>query len=273
MGVYLHDYLEVKHKVSLARPLLYRTRESVRSGACCISQITIIAHRVPIIVNIGPTLKRAVMAAAAAIALCTAPMASADPFGTQGYVAGSESFLLSIGGVVSAGGFAGTWNGQGITFWCIELTQHFGFGNTYADYLADVPGNPVMTLLGRLFNEAYGMATVDAAHSAAFQLAIWEIVYDPNNLNLAPGAGVFSVLGGNPGTVSIAQGWLSNLGSYADTYDLILLHSRDHQDFVTFGTPFTHLQRIPEPVSAGLLALAFLAMFVVLRRGPKTVTA
>ena len=210
------------------------------------------------------------MGAAAAIVLCTAPMATADPFGTQGYVAGSESFLLSIGGNVSAGGFAGTWNGQAITFWCIELTQYFGFGNTYTDYLADVA---VMPLLARLFNEAYGMATVDAAHSAAFQLAICEIVYDPGNLDLAPGAGVFSVLSGNPGAVSIAQGWLGNLGNFPGTYDLVLLRSPEHQDFVTFGVPFASLLRVPEPAPLALLVMSFLAMFVVLRRHPKMAVA
>jgi hypothetical protein len=49
----------------------------------------------------------------------------------------------------------------------------------------------MFTMLGQLFTEAYQYATLDAQHSAAFQLAIWEIVYDPiSNLGLGSFQGV-----------------------------------------------------------------------------------
>lgn len=196
-------------------------------------------------------------------------MAQADTLGTTGYAAGAQSFGLSIGGSPSAGGFAGTWNAADIIFWCVELTQYFGFGGSYSDYTPSLPDNATFTMLGQLFHEAYGEATLDATHSAAFQLAIWEIVYDSGNLNL--GGGAFQVLNnnGNPETVALAQSWLANLGNFTDNYDLFLLSSASHQDFITFGRPFLPRLSVPEPASLLLVALAILAMAFALRRRPR----
>jgi hypothetical protein len=198
-------------------------------------------------------LKRAVVVGSVALMSCFALPGQADTLGTIGYAKGSQSFDLSVGGNVNAGGFSGTWNSGAIIFWCIELTQYFGFGGSYSDYVASKPDNPTFTLLGQLFNEAYGQATIDAMHSAAFQLAIWEIVYDPD---LDLGAGSFKVISGNAQTVALAQSWLDALGNFKDTYDLVFLHSATHQDFVTFGRPFN----VPEPGSAALLVVALVAI-------------
>src|SRR5262249_33526569 len=154
------------------------------------------------------SVRRALGICAVGAALFTTP-SHADTLGTTGYAKGSEGFNLSLGGNVNAGGFAGTWNAGAIVFWCIELTQYFGFGGSYSDYQATIPNDPKFTLLGQLFNEAYGQATSDQMHSAAFQLAIWEIVYDPD-LDLK--AGTFKVLSGDAPTIALAQLWLDNLG-------------------------------------------------------------
>jgi hypothetical protein len=205
--------------------------------------------------------KHAVFSLAAMAVVCAAPLAEADTLGTSGYAYGSQSFTLIQGGTQSAGGFAGTWNSAGIEFWCIELNQQFGFGGSYSDYVATVPNSAIFTMLGQLFTQAHSAANDSAMNSAAFQLAIWEIVYD-SDLNL--GGGDFRVLGGNAATVALAQSWLSALGNFSDNYHLVLLHSATHQDFVTFGNPFRHL--VPEPAPLVLLTAALLAVLVVRRR-------
>jgi hypothetical protein len=210
-----------------------------------------------------PTIKRVAATLAAATAFCVAPTASADPgvLMPTGYANGSEYFTTNKGSF-NAGGFAGTWNGQGIEFWCIELTQYFSFGGTYG-YVAIPENTPVLTALGQLFTLAHASALLDADHSAAFQLAIWELVYDGSNHSLSSGA--FIVSGGDADARSIAQGWLSSLGPNSpDTWNLTLLTSAQHQDFVTFGKTFQ--RTVPEPAPLALLATAMMAMIVVRRR-------
>jgi hypothetical protein len=75
-----------------------------------------------------------------------------------GYANGSQSFNLSIGGNVNAGGFTGTWNAQQIIFWCIRLNEFFNFGNNYTDYTPAVVNNQTMTMLGQLFHEGFATA-------------------------------------------------------------------------------------------------------------------
>jgi PEP-CTERM motif len=216
--------------------------------------------------------KQAVFSIAAATVLCAAPMARADVLSTQGFAAGAQTLGLNIGpSVVYAGGFKGTWNSQSIIFWCIELTQYFGFGNSYVDYASAPESAPeplsdaVMTLLDQLFTEAYPDALHNATNSAAFQLAIWEIIYDSGSMNLGSGS-LFVINDHSHGaSVTQAQTWLTNIGSSTDDYQLFLLRSDRYQDFVTFGHPF-QAQTVPEPATLMLLVAALLAVIVALRR-------
>ena len=211
-------------------------------------------------------IKRAISGLAVCAALVLAPAAQAD-FHTNGYANGSQQFVLSMGGSQNAGGFTGTWDGDPIIFWCVELTQFFSFGSTYV-YSASLPNNATFTLLGKLFTEAYGSALSDTSHSAAFQLAVWEIFFDGGNLNLTSGGFKVTNDNGNGATVTLAQQWLDGLANTPDSYDIYFLHNDAHQDFITS----THVRvpvppgQVPEPAPIALLGAALLAALFFTRR-------
>jgi hypothetical protein len=207
-------------------------------------------------------LRKILFAIAACLSGTAATTAQAD-FVPTGYAAGAQQFGLSIGGSPSAGGFQGNWNGSPIVFWCIELTQTFSFGGHYTNY---TPSSASNTLLSKLFTEAFASSVTDAKHSAAFQLAIWEIVYDSGDLHLD--AGTFKVLNnyGHPDTIALAQSYLDGLSTALASYTLTYLSSPNHQDFVTASTvPVPPTHPVPEPATAALLAAAFFCTAAVRR--------
>lgn len=229
---------------------------------------------------------RALAAATLGLATAFMPVAQADILETGDFAAGYQTFGLSTGQSVSTGGFEGEWNDEDIIFWCIQLDEYFNRHSTYTDYVPNAGSLSGMspttvTLLGQLFTQRYGSTLVtdvdpDINRSAAFQLAIWEIVYDPTNLNLSNSGGLggsFYVKSGPADTQALAQTWLNELGGPAAS-NLIFLQSvghfgsaqnwvPGHQDFVTYKPPLS--QSVPEPHGLALVALAMLAMLGILR--------
>jgi hypothetical protein len=207
-------------------------------------------------------LRTAVMTLALSIGLMVAPHAQAD-FVPGGYQIGSQQFGLT-GGTFNAGAFKGTWNGSPIIFWCVELTQTFSFGTHYTTYTPSVATN---TLLSQLFTAAFGGALSSTQNSAAFQLAIWEIIYDPSDLNLS--TGTFKVLDdkGNGATVVTAQAFLNSVLAASPSYSLTYLGDPNHQDFVTANSISL---RVPEPASIVLIAIALIAGSVARARNRGT---
>jgi hypothetical protein len=201
-------------------------------------------------------LRAGFMVIAMSVGLMAAPQAQAD-FIPGGYQIGSQQFGLPQG-TFSAGGFKGTWNSTPIIFWCIELTQTFSFGEHFTTYVPSAASN---ALLSKLFSAAYGSALGSTQNSAAFQLAIWEIIYDGSNLNLSDGG--FKVLDnkGNGATVTIAQGYLNSVTGASANYSLVFLNEPNHQDFVTANAipTTTTTSRVPEPGSLALIGIALVA--------------
>lgn len=202
---------------------------------------------------------RTTLGAVACAALFAAPGAGAHALIATGWYQGHQGVDVASpawGG--QAGGFVGTWDGNPIQFWCYELTQSFSFNVSYPDYTVGVPASEA--LLSKLFQEAYALV-VDAQTSAAFQLAIWEIRYDPANLDLFGGA--FQTNRVANATDLLAQQWLAGLGNFQDLGDVSLLQSREHQDFIVRKPPG---ELLPEPGSAALVGTALIALVFATRR-------
>jgi hypothetical protein len=203
----------------------------------------------------------------------------------DGYANGSESFTVNsvtpplVNDGVSAGGFAGHIGPNPgpnppttpLLFWCAELTQTFSFGVVYTNNYTSSPlGNP---LLSQLFTEVGGSASATSTivGSAAFQLAIWEILFEGGTyggLNVSSGNFRATGAAGDAGAAAaIAQAntWLAGLsaGSPATT-TLFLLHSDSNQDFITDTT--SPLLLTPEPGSLALLGVGILAAMFTMRR-------
>lgn len=161
-------------------------------------------------------------------------------------------------GSPTAGAFIGTFDSVPIVFFCAELGQTFGFGNSYTYSMTEL-NTPTGALLGRLFTQRFG-SIVDPSTSAAFQLAVWGILFDAD-LDIGNPT-QFHVTSGNGPTITMAQNWLNTLGA-ANGFTVYLLENDIHQNFVmAVRKPL----QVPEPAPVMLLGGALLAMFLVRRR-------
>ena len=137
------------------------------------------------------------------------------------------------------------------------------------------PGSPPMGMekaqaVSALYQSRFFEATTGGAMMAsAFQLALWEIVFEPNaaggglgTLDLSSGAGSFRVTQGDASARSLAQTWLDeiaglNLGPVSD--QLIGFGSSVAQDQIT-------LIAIPLPGAAAMAVIGLFGGAVARRR-------
>ncbi len=169
------------------------------------------------------------------------------PFGTPNW---SQTVDIAYSGGPSfnnlqAGPFRMNDGASHILAWCFDIYQYVANGISYADTPLAV-GAERDTLLSRLFTSF--IDDVDTAQEgAAFQLAIWEIVYEDFDLNgLGFAGGLFSA-SDNAGAIGLASTYLTTLGSGAD-YDITYYTSSTNQDLLT-GNPS------PVPLPGALLLL------------------
>jgi hypothetical protein len=183
------------------------------------------------------------LAVAAGLGVVSARSAQADTVVATitGVIPGSLNNVVSLDGTQEAGGVGAIqwtpasasnnapFNAPFATF-CIDIPDHIFLGATYTfttGSLANAPqpsayptgtsgpmGAGKAAELGELYAQDFSAAGAAGADGlAAFQLAIWNIVYDTDT-SVSPGAGTFFAVGGpsiDPISIGLANTWLSTL--------------------------------------------------------------
>ena len=169
-------------------------------------------------------------------------------------------------GNIGVGQLQGTLNGASFLTYCTDLSQSFKWNTTYQYTYAGTGQAHGLTvdqasLLGKLYTAA-GDA-IDKDQSVAFQLAVWELLYEPSPSNVA--TGTFNYTSPAQNGVSTAQRNLANdwlqevmaLGSAQ--FHAQRLYSGAAQDFLVFTAipqPPKLITSVPEPAGYALVGLA-----------------
>lgn len=161
-------------------------------------------------------------------------------------------------GAVLAGRFQLTGdNGFGdFAAFCVDIYQSLRNPDRY-ETPANLFGAAVLNSIDRLYSSVY--AQVDSAtEAAAFQVALWEVIYD-NGSAFDLNAGAFST-SGNANVEALASSYLSGLSNASTgAYNLTFLYSENGQDLVT-ASP------IPLPATSLLLIAGLGGMAAVRAR-------
>lgn len=154
--------------------------------------------------------------------------------------------------------------------WCLDIAAYLGTSGSHEYETTDTPfgnggaflGTAGMSRIASVFNANFGSSVTSSANnSAAFQLALWESVYDDDN-SISTGAFRASA---SSQVEAITAGYLTAAANYSgpSNWDLTYLEStatNRRQNLVTAAP-----SPVPLPAS-GLMLLAAVGGLVVSRR-------
>lgn len=176
--------------------------------------------------------------------------------------------------------------GNTFSAFCVEILQSIVVGKktsftiTEAGARFSAAKTDAMTRLYTLFNNQVNSKSA----SAAFQLALWELVedFDDNQhwtgLSLSSGKFKFSLSDTGKSTVKLAQSWLSQLSTTKSQYDMYVMTNQYSQDQLIFGgtpkkielpEPPSNIEDVPSPGMIGIFG-ALLLMAAGYRRTSRT---
>jgi len=206
------------------------------------------------------------------------PSFAADPVNVylEGFkYVGSEQAKITNNGVAigngasyRAGEYKGTIDGQSFSTFCTDVYQSLGFGQSYeydrltvdqTKVLWGIPTNPATvynpnsySLVSKLFTTAYASVNNNTT-SAAFQYALWELLYEKSGNYTIGSDGNFWLTGTNGEAMTQANTWLGSLANATEGNSIQSLYSGARQDLV-IATP------VPEPQT---YALALVSLGIV----------
>jgi hypothetical protein len=210
-------------------------------------------------------IKSTAMAVAVA-GLFAAQPALADSLTFNGFSDGSVSASITspTSKSVNAGGFSMTNNTAGGSFvaWCADIFHNMATTTSYtltsgASFYSSDPGKA--TALSELATHSLGLVT-NATNSAAFQLAVWEIVNETSGSGYNLSGGNFTVTS-DAAVMTAASGMLGNLsGPITMTANVWAPNvSGSSQDLVVFAP-------VPEPETYAMMLAGLGLMGFVARR-------
>jgi hypothetical protein len=213
---------------------------------------------------------RHLIAAAVALSATHASASLYDNAGTVSIRMTGFSFGNDVGNVtpdnfgnIGIGQLRGTLNNASFLTYCTDLSQSFGWGQTYSySYVGTDKANGLTSTQARNLGKLYSAVgdVENTNESVAFQLAVWELLYDPTPGNVATGG--FKLDSGVNGTRrALANTWLAEVlaPGAAQTFHAQRLYSGAAQDFLVFTAipqPPKLITSVPEPAGYALVGLA-----------------
>ena len=190
-----------------------------------------------------------------------------NPFGTSNLFSNVQVSSPGYSGVAPAGRFEMTSPTLGdFAAFCVDIYEFLQDDRTY-DVSGTIYGQDIVDNIDRLFSSAYSQV-VDGVTAAAFQISVWEIVYDTDTMLDLDGGNFFTVADANgvefnEAVEAQADTFLAGLANaQMGAYDLTFMYNDGSQDIVT-ATPA--IAAVPLPASS-LLLLGAMGGLGALRR-------